>query len=96
MLELVFWFLILSPQRTAVEPWKQIVPLRSTRSDVEKLIGPASDSCKSMCWYKSLNQVLVVSYTGEPCTDEGGRWRVPADTVSEVSVNLREALNLSS
>ncbi|HEY5885161.1 MAG TPA: hypothetical protein VIT88_10765 [Pyrinomonadaceae bacterium] len=42
-----------------------------------------------------MNQVLVVRYTGEPCTDEGSRWRVPADTVFEVNVNLGETPKLS-
>jgi hypothetical protein len=94
MIEFIFSLLLLNSQCRVDEPWKQIVPLKSTRADVERLLGPPSDTCESMCRYKTTNDVLFVRYTGEPCSkDEGSAWRVPLNTVFEVSVNLGEPQN---
>ena len=54
--------------------WRGITPLRSTRADVERLLGPpASEGV-----YVTERERVSVTYSRRPC-DYG--WRVPLDTV---------------
>jgi hypothetical protein len=69
--------------------WRGIVPLRSTRSDVERLLGPPVDAGKLNALYRTENEAISISYaTGKPCepgTLQSG-WMVPRDTVVEIRV----------
>lgn len=76
---LVFW-----PQNQS-NGWRGIVPLKSTREDVERLLGKLPDDDKCRCLYlKEEISVFVVYARGEPCVDSS--WRVPRDTVIEFTV----------
>ena len=83
--------------------WRGIVPLRSTRTEVEKILGsPATDpltgSCR--CLYQSEEIIVHVFYASDhPCDEnQDGKakgWRVPADTVVEIVVSFRKDQPLS-
>jgi hypothetical protein len=76
--------------------WKGIVPLRSTRADVELLLGTPASSCRDLCTYETKNEIVIARYSGEPCDEKkGNRWQVPPDTVIELTVNLAEAPKLA-
>ncbi|MDQ3474377.1 MAG: hypothetical protein M3447_11640 [Acidobacteriota bacterium] len=64
--------------------WKGIVPLHSTRADVERLLGPGTDECK--CYYETEGEHLRVVYAENPCEGYPSGWNVPADTVLTISV----------
>jgi hypothetical protein len=71
--------------------WRGIVPLHSTRADVESLLGTPTDQCK--CNYKTADGEVFVEYARSPCKGaiSGGRlnlpgWNVPADTVLRFTV----------
>ena len=79
-----------------LEGWKGIVPLHATRLDVERVLGPPAGSCKSLCNYEGQKEVVFVRYSAEPCGHgEESRWRVPPDTVIDLTVNLEETPRLS-
>jgi len=66
-------------------------------ADVERALGAPSDSCKALCRYETKTEVVFVKYSGDPCTNNhDNRWRVPANTVISVTVNLENGLKFSS
>ena len=58
--------------------WRGISPLRSTRAEVERELGPFIPSCQC---YKTENELVHVVYATGPCTGELPGWNVPGDTV---------------
>ena len=66
------------------EPWRRIEPLRSTRTDVERLLGPPTAACK--CLYESEAFNVSVHYSSGNCESEYSAWNVPADTVIRFTV----------
>jgi hypothetical protein len=64
--------------------WQRIVPLHSTRADVERLLGSSNDPCK--CLYKTAGELVEVKYASTPCKGEVPGWNVPAGTVLSLTV----------
>lgn len=65
--------------------WKQIRLMESTRTDVEKLMGPAKYRGYST-WYKVEDGVLHIEYYPyTSCTQTGADLRVPQWTVVEIT-----------
>jgi hypothetical protein len=81
------------------EPWRGIVPLKSTRSDVERLLGkPLPGSVNSYVTYKLESEEVRVVYADKTLcsrTDDC-KCRVPDDTVLNVVVRLKTPLKFSS
>lgn len=85
--------------------WRGIVPLRSTRADVERLLGPPSsespvDRCQ--CLYQLEDVNLSILYAngfpcGEPEQRDGrvGGWKVPRDTVIGLTIYFKTERKLS-
>lgn len=96
---LLFLFLILETTITASSKgWHGIIPLYSTRADVERLLGPPEEPDKKhMSSYKLENEVVSIIYaTGPPCgKDAPSGWQVPAGTVVEIIVAPRKIMHLS-
>jgi hypothetical protein len=63
--------------------WRGVVPLRSTRKDVERLIGPTYDATGS--FYKTDQENVSVRYSDGPCVGSTG-WKVPLDTVLDITI----------
>src|SRR5262245_59444389 len=61
--------------------WRNIVPLRSTRSEVEKQLGLLDLSCQC---YETDHEVIYISYSSGPCVGELPGWNVPANTVLSI------------
>jgi hypothetical protein len=96
IIEIIVCIVFFGSLSQSIEGWKGIVPLRSTRVDVERLLGAPSSRCKGLCRYESKDEVVFVRYSGEPCNnEEQNRWRVPPDTVIDLTVNLGETPKLS-
>ena len=78
--------------------WRGITPLRSTRADVERLLGPPEKpDAKHMSDYKLEDEVVSIIYaTGPPCGEgmESG-WQVPAGTVVDITVAPRKTMRPS-
>lgn len=76
-----------------VNAWRGIVPLRSTRGDVEKLLGPPRTSIGEIFTYETPENKVDVSYSSNPCKVEEKNPSVSnADRVFKVSVSSRRVL----
>ncbi|MDX2040329.1 MAG: hypothetical protein SF097_03725 [Acidobacteriota bacterium] len=67
------------------ESWKGIIPLHSTREDVEKKLGVKS-SGKSFDVFKLDTEQVMIVYSVKPCESDFEKWKVPIGTVLELVV----------
>jgi hypothetical protein len=71
--------------------WNEIMPLRSTRNDVEQKLGKPEESG----WYKFRNETVRFQYAEYGCGEiQTCYCLVPRDTVIEISVYLLKKRNL--
>lgn len=84
---------------TVRNSWKGIVPLRSTRADVKRILGTGKD----LIWseYFDLPDALVeITYQTESCKEGAGPfgfgWNVPKDTVTGIGVIPKGRVSLES
>src|SRR5262245_1458410 len=73
--------------------WRGIVPLHSTRADVERIFGASTSDCK--CVYNASDAVIHVEYAIERCKGALPGWNVPADTVLRFTVRPTAQQNFS-
>jgi hypothetical protein len=85
---LSFCFVMVAASLSEGKEWRGIVPLHSTRTDVERLLGPPAEDHGLMSVYKLEREVVVVDYAaGPPCGTDGFRiWQVPRGTVLSIRV----------
>lgn len=78
-------FLMLANQNYVKgQDWRRIVPLKSTRADVERLLGPTKEPYFGV--YHLKEGVLDIEYSSGPCSPERkGGWNVPKDVVITVN-----------
>ena len=95
---LLFIFVYVSSS-TAKE-WCSIVPLKSTRTDVERLLKAKPVRCGGgACLYELSDKTVFVLYAGEPtCRNDDARtsWKVPRDTVIEISIYFKTPQSFSA
>jgi len=73
--------------------WNGIVPIRSTRVDVEKRYGTATAECH--CVYSTANETINIDYSKGPCQGPPYGWDVPLDTVLRITVYPKVPLTVS-
>jgi hypothetical protein len=67
--------------------WRGIVPLHSTRADVERLLKKTNPECQQCVYVTEEVSVVVVYSSGSACgKEESNRWNVPHDTVISLTV----------
>jgi hypothetical protein len=70
--------------------WRGIVPLHSTRADVERSLGPPTEQrTEYSVLYRTENETLIISYArGLPCGvgEKYSQWRVPRGTVESIFI----------
>jgi hypothetical protein len=72
-----------------VNSWHGIIPMHSTRGDVEKLLGPPTPDSKAQdaADYRTENERVFVLYSTGSCDiNPSNGWNVPRGTVITVSV----------
>ena len=91
-----FCIILCTVLRAEAQGWQGILPLHTTRVDVERLLGPPTEQIgKFSVIYKLQNEVVVIDYaSGRPCNNLGG-WQVPRDTVITITVSPKIKLQLS-
>jgi len=82
-----------APKDVAGKAWRGIVPLHSTRADVEKLLGGPTFEDSG---YDIDGERVLVSYSAQGC-EEGlpGGWNVPPNTVVSIAVSSTNDLKLA-
>jgi hypothetical protein len=66
--------------------WRGLVPLHSNRHALEEVFGKARSSVGSVGVYNTENERITVKYSNGSCSDANVEWRVPTDTVLELTV----------
>jgi hypothetical protein len=77
-----------------IQNWRSIVPLKTTRAEVEAILGPGDDEYLAI--YKLKEGNLSIQYSTGPCTaDRKGGWDVPDGIVITVFFSPNEKPRLS-
>ncbi len=69
--------------------WRGITPLRSTRADVEKILGPPTPYSKAAdaADYRTKDERVFVLYSTGSCdANSSNGWNVPSGTVISISI----------
>ena len=68
--------------------WRSIVPLKSTRSDVERLLGKPKQSSRHNSYYSLPGEIVVFHFQVLTCNEDrlGFTWNIPAGTVISIGV----------
>ena len=76
--------------------WRGIIPLHSTRADVERLLGDPSPK-KQLATYQTKREAVSVLYaSGPPCgSDADSEWKIAKDTVISITVSPKDRVLLS-
>ena len=78
---------------SAAKEWCGIVPLHSTRADVERLLKIKRERCGgNSCLYDLPDKTVFALYADEPtCRNDDATtsWKVPRDTVIQITVNFK-------
>lgn len=64
--------------------WRGLIPLHSTRSDVEHLLGASREARGVAFTYETKNERVLVFYSEGKCDPNG--WNVPRETVISITV----------
>jgi hypothetical protein len=81
-----FYMLFVNSNSIPAKEWRGIVPLLSTREDVERLLGPPTKPGGHI--YGLEGEQVAILYTDSGCN-------VPPDTVHTITVNLKTEQVLS-
>lgn len=77
-------FVLLAAATSRAQGWRGIVPLRSTRADAERLLGPPEPGASGI--YRLGNERVIILYADGPCGVNSGGWNVPGGTIISISV----------
>ena len=72
--------------------WRGIVPLHSTRAQVEQLVGALDFRCQC---YSTEMETIRVEYASGPCIGALAGWNVPADIVLSLQIYPKKPLLFS-
>lgn len=76
---------------TPAEGWRGLTPLRSTRADVERLLGSPRELRGAAATYETESEKFLVFYSLGPCAN-GNEWNIPRGTVISFTVSPRAKL----
>jgi hypothetical protein len=79
---------MVSPSQS--QDWRKIIPLQSTRADVERILGKPEKDSPTDSYYKFKDGRLLIWYSSKPCEGSSGGWRVPPDTVTDISFSYSD------
>lgn len=86
---------------TVAKPWRGIVPLRSKRADVRRVLGkPKIGAEGAVELYEKKEGHIQVRYALKPCEQglpaDWGNWKVSRDTVVNISITLHEEIPVAN
>ncbi len=86
---------------TVAKPWRGIVPLRSKRADVRRVLGkPMIGADGAIELYEKKEGHIQVRYARKPCEQglpaDWGNWKVSRDTVVNISITLHEEIPVAN
>jgi len=66
--------------------WRSIIPLKSTRADVERQLGTPTSKSDSKYFYRRPAELVVIWFQSGPCDQSGLGWNVARGTVTTIGV----------
>ncbi len=80
--------LLVAGTEVTAKEWRGIVPLKSTRQDVERLFGLPKKPSEGLAYYNLANEIVVFHFKVGTCEGDrfGFTWNVPPDTVDGIGV----------
>ena len=75
--------------------WKTLVPLRSTRADVERMFGKPETPMGGFQLYSFEKENVFFTYAYGNCVTHDRGWNVPADKILEILIIPQTSLRLS-
>lgn len=69
--------------------WEGIVPLHSTRADVERLLGTPTIDRSDTTIYEFKTKRVYFDYSKDSCASDPNGWKVPRDTVIRIWVETK-------
>src|SRR4026209_1383350 len=95
---LIILCVFLSPN--AAKEWSGIVPLHSTRAEVERLLKVKAQGCGgNACLYDLPDNTVLAFYADEPTCrndDVTTSWKVPRNTVIQITVRFKTPQTFSA
>ena len=93
LLAILAGVILFTPCAANAKAWRGIVPLHSTRADVERLLGPSNIEDSG---YDTRGEQVRISYSSQGC-QEGlpAGWKVTANTVVSISVSSKNEIKLA-
>lgn len=86
--------ILISGTVVVAKEWRGIVPLKSTRNDVERLLGRPKRSAEGAAFYQLSKELVVFHFQTETCDSRLGKcswvWNVPLGTVIGIGVIPRD------
>lgn len=77
--------------------WRGLLPLKSSRADVERLLGPPTGSVANSYSYETKEEKVRVLYSQGSCEPNlEGQWKVPADIVLAITVFPQTSILVNS
>ena len=78
---------------SSARQWRGIIPLKSTRVDVERLLGPSDGEPAR---YFLPDEVVYVEYSKCTCRQRcsHNQWNVPVGTVTLVQIHLKRPIRI--
>jgi len=84
---------LFTPGAANGKAWRGIVPLHSTRADVERLLGPSNVEDSG---YDIGGDQVRIDYSSQGCQESlPAGWKVPANTVVSISVSSKNEIKLA-
>ncbi len=98
----IVWSLVMGmADATVARSWRGIVPLRSKRPHVRRVLGkPIIGGAGAIELYEKQEGRVQVMYARKPCEQglpaDWGNWKVARDTVVNISITLREEIPVAN
>jgi hypothetical protein len=83
MILLILFFALFSRPCCETNEWSGIIPLKSTRAEVEKLLGKPLRPSNNAAQYKTKNENVLIVYAEKPC---GARPMSPGNSPNSLVV----------
>ena len=94
------FFIVVYVFSSTAKEWCGVVPLHSTRADVERLLKVKPVRCGgNACLYDLSDKTVFALYAAEPtCRNDDATtsWKVPAGTVIHITVNFKTPQSFSA
>ena len=87
------WLILVTAGTSSAQGWRGLVPLHSTREDVQRTIGNPTDY-----YYSLRNETVLIEFSSGTCKDAANEdsYKVPAGTVTQIMVIPKSELSLKT